>query len=87
MKRGVAALLLLAFSFFLAISPWEQCETSGQSCAPACHVFCSDGCASIPLAEAPPAIAPAPAALAAPLYRGPSPGDHAAPPELPPPRA
>ena len=79
-------MLLVALTFFLAVSRWEKCESSGQECAPACHLFCQDGCVKAPLAEPQPAPAPDRGPIATFAYLESAPGYPAFPPELPPPR-
>jgi hypothetical protein len=86
MIRAGATLLLCCFAFFLAVAPWENCETGSEVCAPVCHIFCQDGCTQAPLAAAVPAIGPAPPAAASFVHPDLSPGYAAYPPELPPPR-
>jgi hypothetical protein len=86
MIRAGATLLLCCFVFFLAVAPWEKCESSDDACAPVCHVFCVDGCTQAPLAAVAPALAPAPSVAATFAYLDLAPGYAAFPPELPPPR-
>lgn len=59
MKRWVAILLLCLVSFYLDATSLDQCtEGVNDNCAPICHIFCADGCATVPVPEAP--VPPAP---------------------------
>jgi len=54
MRRWVAILLLCLASVYLGATGLDQCaEGVGDDCAPICHVFCADGCATVPVPEAP----------------------------------
>lgn len=61
MRRWVAILLLCLASLYLGATSLDQCaEGPGDDCAPVCHILCADGCATVPVPEAPRAPAPDP---------------------------
>jgi len=54
MRRWVAILLLCLASVYLGATSLDQCADSvNDDCAPVCHIFCADGCASVPVPESP----------------------------------
>jgi len=54
MRRWAAILLLFLASFYLGATSLDPCTGgSGDDCAPVCHIFCPDGCASVPEPELP----------------------------------
>jgi len=54
MRRWVAILLLCLASFYLGATGLDECADGvGDDCAPVCHVFCADGCATVPVPKAP----------------------------------
>jgi hypothetical protein len=54
MRRWVAILLLFLASVYLGATSLDQCaEGVADDCAPVCHVFCADGCGTVPVPEAP----------------------------------
>lgn len=61
MRRWVAILLLCLASIYLGTTSLDQCaEGVGDDCAPVCHIFCADGCGTVPVPEAPRPAAPDP---------------------------
>lgn len=54
MKRWVTILLLSLASFYLGATSLDQCSDGvNDDCAPVCHIFCADGCATVPVPESP----------------------------------
>ncbi len=54
MRRWVAILLFCLSSAYLAATAVDNCaEGLKDDCAPICHLFCADGCATVPVPEAP----------------------------------
>ncbi len=54
MRRWVAILILCLASFYMGATSLDQCaEGFKDDCAPICHIFCVDGCATVPVPEAP----------------------------------
>jgi hypothetical protein len=54
MKRWLAILLLCLASVYLGATSVDLCvEGSEDACAPICHILCADGCATVPVPEAP----------------------------------
>lgn len=67
MKRWIAVLLLCLASSYLGATSLDQCaEGANDDCAPICHIFCVDGCATVPVPEAP--LPPAPDPLPHPRF-------------------
>lgn len=67
MKRWFAILLLCLASFYLGATSLDQCaEGVSDDCAPVCHIFCADGCATVPVPDTP--APPAPDVLPRPRY-------------------
>ena len=63
MRRWAAILLLCLASIYLGATSLDQCANGVKDdCAPACHIFCADGCAtvSVPGTPVPPAPDPLP---------------------------
>lgn len=59
MRRWVAILVLCLASVYLGATGLDQCEEGvSDDCAPICHILCADGCATVPVPEAP--VPPAP---------------------------
>jgi hypothetical protein len=53
-KRWVAILLLCLASVYLGATGVDRCaEGPEDDCAPICHILCADGCATVPVPEAP----------------------------------
>lgn len=62
MRRWVAILLLCLASFYLGATSMDACaEGVNDDCAPICHIFCADGCATVPVPEPP--VPPLPESL------------------------
>ena len=54
MRRWVAILILCLASVYLGATSEDRCvEGPGDDCSPICHMLCADGCASVPVPEAP----------------------------------
>lgn len=54
MRRWVAILLLCLASIYLGAAGLDPCvEGPTDDCAPVCHILCADGCATVPVPEAP----------------------------------
>jgi len=67
MRRWVAILLLCLASLYLGATSLDQCaEGVNDDCAPICHIFCADGCATVPVPEAP--VPPLPDPLPRPMF-------------------
>ncbi len=67
MRRWAAILLLCLATFYLGATSLDQCtEGVNDDCAPVCHIFCADGCATVPVPETP--VPPAPDPLPRLLY-------------------
>lgn len=67
MRRWVAILILFLASFYLGATSLDQCaEGVTDDCAPVCHIFCVDGCATVPIPEAP--VPPLPDPLPRPQF-------------------
>jgi len=67
MRRWVAILLLCLASVYLGATSADRCaEGLGDDCAPICHVFCADGCGTVPVPEAP--VPPSPDPLPCPCF-------------------
>lgn len=67
MRRWVAILLLCLASLYLGDTSLDQCaEGVNDDCAPVCHIFCADGCATVPVPDTP--VPPAPDPLPRPRY-------------------
>ena len=61
MKRWVAILLLCLVGAFLGATGMDECGGSADdTCAPVCHLLCSDGCAAAPMPQSPASPAPDP---------------------------
>lgn len=61
MRRWAAILLLCLASFYLGATSLDECaEGVGDDCAPVCHIFCADGCATVPVPDSPRPPAPDP---------------------------
>ena len=63
MRRWAAILLLCLASFYLGATSLDRCSDDAKDdCVPVCHLFCVDGCATVPVpvAPAPPAPDPLP---------------------------
>jgi len=68
MRRWVAILLLCLASIYLGATNLDQCvEGVNDDCAPICHILCADGCATVPVPDAP--CPPAPDPLPRLLYQ------------------
>jgi hypothetical protein len=67
MRRWIAILLLCVASLYLGATSLDPCvDGVGDDCAPVCHVFCADGCATVPVPEAP--ASPVPVRKPRPVY-------------------
>lgn len=67
MRRWAAILLLCLATFYLGATSLDQCaEGVNDDCAPVCHIFCADGCATVPVPDT--AAPPAPNSLPRPRY-------------------
>jgi len=54
MRRWIAILLLGLASVYLSATAVDLCtEGPDEDCAPICHILCVDGCATVPVPEAP----------------------------------
>lgn len=54
MRRWTAILILFLASFYFGATSLDQCSNGiKDDCAPICHIFCADGCATVPVPEAP----------------------------------
>lgn len=74
MKRWLAILLLCLASIYLGATSLDQCaDAANDDCAPVCHIFCADGCATVPVPESP--APPAPDPLPRPCFQV-EPADH-----------
>jgi hypothetical protein len=61
MRRWVTILVLCLASFYLGATGLDECaEGVNDDCAPVCHIFCADGCATVPVPDAPVPTAPDP---------------------------
>lgn len=61
MRRWVAILLLCLASVYLGATGVDHCTQGPEDdCAPVCHIFCADGCATVPVPETPAPPAPDP---------------------------
>jgi len=67
MRRWAAILLLCLSSFYMGAASLDHCSGEMKDdCAPVCHLCCVDGCATVPVPEAP--VPPAPDPLPRPCY-------------------
>ena len=67
MRRWLAILLLCLASIYLGATSLDQCaEGVNDDCAPVCHIFCADGCATVPVPDTP--VPPASDSLPRPRY-------------------
>ena len=67
MRRWVVILLLCLSTFYLGATSLDQCaDGASDDCAPVCHIFCADGCATVPAPKAP--VPPCPGSLPRPDY-------------------
>jgi len=67
MRRWVAILLLCLASVYLGATSVDLCvEGPGDDCAPICHILCADGCATVPVPDAP--VPPSPEPLPSPRF-------------------
>lgn len=63
MRRWIAILILCLSSLYLGATSLDACvDGPGDDCAPICHILCADGCATVPVPEAP--VPPPPDPLA-----------------------
>jgi hypothetical protein len=61
MRRWIAILLLCLASVYLGATSVDLCnEGPGDDCAPVCHIFCADGCATVPVPDTPAPPSPDP---------------------------
>jgi len=61
MRRWIAILLLCLASIYLGATGLDACiEGPDDDCAPVCHILCADGCATVPVPEAPQPPSPDP---------------------------
>ena len=67
MRRWAAILLLCLASFYLGATSLDTCAEGVQDdCAPVCHIFCADGCATVPVPDRP--VPPVPDPLPSPSF-------------------
>lgn len=67
MRRWVAILILCLASFYLGATSLDQCSDGvSDDCAPICHIFCADGCATVPVPDSP--VPPSPDPLPSPRF-------------------
>lgn len=67
MRRWIAILLLFLASIFLGATGVDGCAEGVQDdCAPICHIFCADGCGTVPIPEA--IVPPSPDPLPRPTF-------------------
>lgn len=61
MKRWAAILIICLASFYLGATGLDECADGvNDDCAPICHIFCADGCATVPVPDSPAPPAPDP---------------------------
>ena len=63
----MAVFLLALASLYLGATSLDRCvEGPNDDCAPLCHILCADGCATLPVPEAP--APPSPEAARRPCF-------------------
>lgn len=68
MRRWLAILLLCLASVYLGATSLDHCSDGLEDdCAPVCHVFCADGCGTVPVPE--PVTPPSPDPLPSPRFQ------------------
>jgi hypothetical protein len=68
MRRWAAILLICLATFYLGATGLDECADGvNGDCAPVCHIFCADGCATVPVPDSP--VQPAPDPLPRLCYR------------------
>mgnify|MGYP001619937401 CR=1 FL=1 len=53
MRRWVAAIFLVLIAFYLGGGSLDRCDDGPLKEVQACHILCSDGCATAPIPQPP----------------------------------
>ncbi len=53
MRRWIAVVFLVLIAFYLSAGSSDRCGDNPSNEVQACHILCSDGCATAPIPEAP----------------------------------